>query len=112
MAALIRCGALCKACSDTQCRSEGSEQEPIEINCPSCEGEGCSHCNDGAVAITECPNRYCREMSSVTTLADMMEKGIMPVAGGALDQSAWFLQAARILERDEAKIRSERNNDN
>lgn len=51
-------------------------------------------------------------MGQVITLADMMEKGIMPVAGGALDQSAWFLQAARILERDEAKIRSERNNGN
>lgn len=51
-------------------------------------------------------------MGQVITLADMMEKGIMPVAGGALDQSAWLLQAARILERDEAKIRAERNNAN
>lgn len=108
---MIRCGALCKACSDTQCRSEGSEREPIEVYCPSCDGEGCERCDDGVVNITECPNKYCRDMGPVITLADMMEKGIMPVDGGALDQSAWLLQAARILDRDEAKIRAERSND-
>lgn len=56
-----------------------------------------------------CPNQYCREMSQVVTLADMVDKGVLPVAGGALDQSAWFMAAARILERDEAKIKSERD---
>lgn len=109
---MIRCGILCKSCSNTQCRSEGSEREPIEIYCPDCEGEGCHQCSDGIVKITECPNKYCRDIVPVTTLADMMEKGMLPVAGGVLDQSAWLLQAARILERDEATIRSERNNDN
>lgn len=103
---------MCKACSDSQCRSEGSEQEPIDIDCPSCDGEGCDKCDDGVVHITECPNKYCRDLSQVVILAEMMDKGVMPVAGGLLDQSSWLLQAARILDRDEARIKAERNNDN
>ncbi len=56
-----------------------------------------------------CPNQYCREVAPLIPLADLFGKGIPPVAGGVLDQSAWFLQAARILERDEETIKAERN---
>jgi len=42
-----------------------------------------------------------------TSLVDLFEKGLPPVAGGALDQAYWFIQAARILKNDEAYIRAE-----
>jgi hypothetical protein len=48
-------------------------------------------------------------MAPLITLAELFAKGLPPVAGGVLDQSAWFLQAAQILERDEETIRAERN---
>lgn len=49
-------------------------------------------------------------MAATVNLADLYSKGLMPVAGGVLDQSAWFLEAARILDRDEETIKAERNN--
>jgi len=49
-------------------------------------------------------------MAPLIPLADLFAKGIPPVSGGVLDQSAWFIQASRILERDEETIKAERNN--
>lgn len=62
------------------------------------------------MSITTCPNKYCRDVAPLIPLADLFAKGLPPVAGGVLDQSAWFLQAARILERDEETIKAERLN--
>lgn len=61
------------------------------------------------MSITTCPNQYCREVATLIPLADLFAKGLPPVEGGVLDQSAWFLQAARILEREEETIKAERN---
>jgi hypothetical protein len=49
-------------------------------------------------------------MAPLITLADLFAKGLPPVGGGVLDQAAWFLHAAQILERDEDTIKAERNN--
>lgn len=83
----------------------------MAIECPSCDGEGgeCLQCNDGFVDVIGCPNAYCREVSQVATLGDMLGNGLLPVAGGVLDQSAWFIQAVRMLQRDEDKIKYERD---
>lgn len=62
------------------------------------------------MSVTTCPNKYCREMAPLITLADLFAKGLPPVGGGVLDQAAWFLHAAQILERDEDTIKAERNN--
>ena len=109
MAALIRQGELCRSCSDGKCRSLGTEQEPIAIECPGCSGEGCEHCDDGNVNVAGCPNRYCREVSQVVRLGYLFAKGLPPVAGGVLDQSAWFIQAVGILQRDEEQIKHDRD---
>jgi len=37
-------------------------------------------------------------MIEVSHLADLFESGLPPVAGGALNQTAWFLDAARELK--------------
>lgn len=87
----------------------GTEREPIEIECPLCGGVGCTHCEDGSVAIDGCPNQYCREMVTPIRLIEHYRKGMPPVAGGVLDQSAWFLEAAETLEHDEALLKAERN---
>jgi hypothetical protein len=46
-------------------------------------------------------------LGATTSMVDFLDKGLMPVAGGVLDQSYWFMQAARLLKNDEAKIRAE-----
>jgi hypothetical protein len=45
-------------------------------------------------------------MVPLVELADLFEKGIPPIAGGALDQSAWFLSASKILASDESSIKA------
>jgi hypothetical protein len=41
-------------------------------------------------------------------MIDYFHDGLPPVAGGALEQSAWFLAAARFLKNDEMTIKAER----
>lgn len=57
--------------------------------------------------INGCPNNYCKDMIPAIQLIDLFEKGVMPVAGGALDQSAWFLSAARCLANEDAAMKRE-----
>jgi len=40
-------------------------------------------------------------------MIDFFNDGMMPVSGGVLDQSAWFLSAVRFVNRDENEIRGE-----
>jgi len=72
-----------------------------------CSGKGCTHCNGGNVEIMGCPNEYARSMSSTIHLIELFGKGVLPVSGGALDQSSWFLSAERCYRIEEALIRSE-----
>jgi hypothetical protein len=104
---MIRQGLLCRNCSDKECRDIGSDQEPIEIECPQCRGQGCSECNQGSVAVQGCPNQYCRSMIDVVGLCDLYERGLPPIAGGALDQAAWFLEAANRLKHEEQTLKAE-----
>jgi hypothetical protein len=48
----------------------------------------------------------CGDIAYVARLADLFEKGMPPIAGGALDQSAWFLDAVSFLRSDEANLRA------
>jgi hypothetical protein len=98
-------GVLCRDCSDRQCHDKGTEQEPIEMQCPCCNGEGCSECQMGMIQIIGCPNRYCSTVADVVRMSEFFDKGLPPVAGGLLDQSAWFLDAVSVLRRDEAEMR-------
>lgn len=65
------------------------------MECPSCDGEGCDECIDGEFGISGCPNSYCRSVISTIDLIELFEKGLPPVSGGVLNQSASFLNAAK-----------------
>ena len=109
MAAAIRVGAICKSCTAKKCVDIGTEAEPLSIECPSCSGNGCSDCEEkGVFVIDGCPNTYCGPVARLCRLADLFDKGILPVAGGALDQAAWFLEAVGVLASDEHQMRAER----
>jgi len=108
LAALIRQGKLCRGCSSKQCKDEGTEREPIEIECPQCRGQGCSECNQGSIRVLGCPNRVCSPIVDAVELCDLYAKGLPPVLGGALDQAVWFLEAAKLLEVEELTIKAER----
>jgi hypothetical protein len=42
----------------------------------------------------------------VAQLSTYSEKGLLPIAGGVLDQSAWVMEAISILQHDEMEFRT------
>ncbi len=49
-------------------------------------------------------------VTDAVRLFELFAKGILPVAGGALDQSAWFLAAERQWRIDDATMKAEASN--
>jgi len=47
-------------------------------------------------------------MTDAINVAAMCDKGMLPVAGGIADQSAWFLSLWQQLTNDQNKIDAER----
>ena len=103
VAALIRGGQLCKGCGNT-CKDDESEKL---IDCPTCLGAGCDQCNDGWIEIKGCPQQQCSGIGQVCQLIDLFNKGLPPVAGGALDQTQWFVNAVQYLATEEAKVKAD-----
>lgn len=99
---MIRTGALCRQCTAKKCNPD---YQYAEIECPSCNGQGCEDCNEGLIRLSECPNRECSDMHQVVTLSDLFDKGVLPIAGGALDQSAWLIDAFQIFKSDESRAK-------
>ena len=81
------------------CHDMATETEPIEIDCPVCEQEGCRHCDEkGHFEIMGCPNKYCEDVFSMVELIGLFDDGIPPVQGGVLDQSAPFIQSRQFFK--------------
>ena len=69
----------------------------------------CQHCKDGFVEIPECPMEYVGgEFIDAANMASLSGKGDWPVAGGLLDQSAWFVSLVQRLRSERDRIDSER----
>lgn len=97
LAALIRCGKLCERCSAKKCHDNAG----VEIECPTCRGAGCEHCQNGYWMVNGCPQDHIRQLYTAIRLADLFSKGLLPVAGGVLDQAASFIEFARQLEYED-----------
>jgi len=104
---LIRQGKLCQKCNDKECKDKGTDSDPIEIECPLCNGNGCDECNDGSWVLDGCPNQYCSELVQFVSMADLFAEGLPPIAGGSLDQAASFVDAVRTLKSEEQRIKAE-----
>lgn len=74
-----------------------------------CGGRGCQACGErGRVDVTGCPRADLPPIVwDLLTYADLYRKGLPPVAGGALDQAAAFVEAARFIwnEHDQRKAK-------
>lgn len=103
---------MCKQCHG-KCAEQFSDTEPMEYSCPFCEEGGCEICNNrGRLRITECPSKYIGvELIHDLNVIAMCEGGVMPVAGGVLDQSPWFLNLKRTIDGDLKRIRDEKTKD-
>lgn len=58
--------------------------------------------------IEGCPKRYIgREITEAVNVASLCGNGTLPIAGGLMDQSAWFVSMWQTLESDTAKIEAD-----
>ena len=101
---MLQFGRLCATCKPGRCMDCPTTLEPALVQCSECGGNGCSQCNDrGEFELTSCPNRYIgRDTADVLQYVGLCEKGLPPVAGGALDQSAWFIDAMSFVSNERA----------
>lgn len=66
------------------------------MECPACNGAGCGGCQAGIVTIMACPLEIIGlDVWDLIDYAALYEKGLPPVAGGALDQAIYFTRAAK-----------------
>lgn len=104
----MRCGELCKSCV-TKCQNLVNEKQTAEIECPMCGGESCEHCTSGYYTVSECPRTYIgQELIADIRIISATEQHL-PVAGGLLDQSAWWFELRQTLRSEEANIQDEQN---
>lgn len=101
---------LCKRCrGNGECLDKITDGDPFGCECPLCDGVGCDHCEEGFFYLTECGRKFTRDIVTPVNLATYAEdKGILPVAGGMLDQSAWFVSLWSALSNEQNSIDRER----
>jgi hypothetical protein len=89
-----------------------SALEAVEINCPNCKS-GCDDCRGkgsipGRVEITGCPREQI--LPGTRRLVQIIRSkrhGLLPVSGGLLDQSAFFLNVSEFVIAEEDMIRAQ-----
>lgn len=79
------------------------------VACPACEETGCQRCeHQGYFYLSECPKQLVdSELYRMTRLAAYLENGLPPVAGGSLDQSAWFMEFVSTLQLETRNAEAE-----
>ena len=74
------------------------------MECVDCGGRDCEYCGGTeAEEITCCPlDLITADVWEVIRYAELYEKGLPPVAGGALDQAKAFIDAAGLIFEEQA----------
>lgn len=74
------------------------------MDCIGCGGKGCKECKEtGKLEITQCPLEIITpDIWEIIHYAELYEKGLAPVAGGALDQAKIFTATCRFIFREQA----------
>lgn len=60
----------------------------------------------------DCPKKLAAKAWAAIPLFELFGKGVLPVAGGVLDQSAWFIEAERFYAADVENVKAELMRDN
>ena len=78
------------------------------FECPSCSGRGCEQCDQtGKFELTACPLKMITpDIWETIEYAELYEKGLPPVMGGALDQCHAFTQACRLIWREQGHYKA------
>ena len=81
----------------------------VSIACSSCNEAGCDECGQsGYVELTGCPKEMIdRGLLRAIRMANLMKQGLPPVAGGVLDQSAWFVSFYEVFRSEQNRAEAE-----
>jgi hypothetical protein len=90
-----------------KCREIITEQQTAEIECPTCDGDGCDECDNGYFTLTECPSHFIGQEIIQDIRVITASEHHLPVVGGLLDQSVWWFTLREILKREESVIQDE-----
>jgi hypothetical protein len=78
------------------------------MECPACNGDGCSQCREGEFEIVGCPQTFVTDdIWQMLHYCDLYEKGLPPIGGGALDQTRIFTDAASFVWREQNRWKNE-----
>jgi hypothetical protein len=103
----VKWGGLCKHCKGGRCHDAPTPATPALLKCPACNGAGCGHCDDGQIRVDRCPHAVVtRDVWAAFQAAQMAEKGVLPVAGGMLDQTQSFADAVALIWQDDSTWRA------
>lgn len=90
------------------CRNVVTAEQVAEIECVACGGAGCDHCTQGYFVLSECPQEYIgAEIIGDINIVAACENGVLPVAGGLLDQSQYYLELSNAMKSEMALIEKE-----
>lgn len=59
------------------------------------------------VKIQGCPTEFAASVFNTVRVIEFFQKGMPPIQGGVLDQSASFLRAVSFFDRDEQELKHE-----
>lgn len=99
----------------TRCVDEPGAASPALVECVVCGGDppdaGCDRCgHEGAIEITRCPRRVLpAETQRLMQLLDFASKGQLPVSGGVLDQTQWFLDCLQFFEAESGRLKAKQD---
>ncbi len=76
--------------------------------CNGAGGAGCEVCGGDREPVFRCPaSHHTPEIDAAFLAMDWAEAGVLPVAGGLLEQSASFVQFVSIVQAERAAIERE-----
>lgn len=76
------------------------------MECPSCDSRGCESCGDTGEHVFTKEIFWSRDIVRAVDCFALMRKGVLPVGGGYLDQSATFLDAFSFFENEKQVMSS------
>lgn len=108
LAIALRWGEVCRDCHGGKCADVPSDLEPLYLQsfaCETCGGSGelvglvCTGCRGQKKSmLTGCPQKMVSASArSAIAAADFARKGILPLAGGWLDQADSAMKAIRFV---------------
>lgn len=76
--------------------SRPTEERPLRLRCPVCDGRGCEACSAGILHVTDCPRQWSASAMNALRWADWAQRGSWWCEGGIRNQPAKYVQFVEV----------------